>query len=336
MNIDIATIEREYEQKRTSIIRENELYVKNVYDNSPELIEIESEIKKLGIEAAKNAILSSSSDNSKKLSSLIKKINSLKEKKEKLLKEKSISLEPKFECEKCKDTGYIIVNMQSQMCSCMKQRLLDYYYNKYNILNLESNNFKNFDDTLYSDTADTQKYKSKDSPRANINKIEKVAEDFVNNFDNPETKNLLFVGTPGTGKTFLSGCIANEILNKGYTVLYQTTPLLMDSIFDFKFGSNSKTSKELYNDLFNVDLLIIDDLGTENQSNAKFTELFNIINSRMLNPRTKTLISTNFDLNQLSKLYDDRIISRLIGQYSIYKFYGNDIRLNKTKKEAHN
>ena len=101
----------------------------------------------------------------------------------------------------------------------------------------------------------------------------------------------------------------------------------MDSIFEFKYGNKSKISKELYENLFDVDLLIIDDLGTESQSSAKFAELFSIINSRMLNPKTKTIISTNLNLNQLSKLYDDRIISRLIGQYNICKFYGDDIRL---------
>ncbi len=139
----------------------------------------------------------------------------------------------------------------------------------------------------------------------------------------------MFTGTAGTGKTFMSGAIANELLKNGHTVLYQTAPLLLDNLFEYKYGNSSKLSKDLYNSLFDVDLLIIDDLGTENQTSAKFAELFSIINSRMLNPNTKTVISTNLNLKQLAKLYDDRIISRIISKYSICKFFGDDIRLKK-------
>ena len=197
------------------------------------------------------------------------------------------------------------------------------------MLKLKLENFDNFDDSLFSDKANKEKYGTAISPRDNICKIKKIAEDFINDFDSDKAKNLLFVGTAGTGKTFISGAIANELLKSGHTVIYQTAPLLMDSIFEFKFGGKSKTSKDLYESLFDVDLLIIDDLGTERQSDAKFAELFSIINSRMLNPNTKTIISTNLNLNQLSKLYDDRIISRLIGQYTICKFFGDDLRLKK-------
>ena len=332
MNLDISTIEREYIQKRTIALKTNEERVKEIYKSSPEILNIDKEIQKLGIEASKKAIFSKDKKTKAQIDALIKKIEELKKSKNTILNEKGISLEPKYECEKCKDTGYITYNMRSQMCTCMKQRLIDNYYNKHNLLHLKSEDFQNFDDSLFSDTPDFEKYGSKISPRDNINRIKKLSLDFVKNFEKEETKNMLFVGSPGIGKTFISGCVANELLKEGKTVLYQTAPLLMDSIFEFKFGENNKSSKELYNSLFNVDLLIIDDLGTENQSAAKFTELFTIINSRMLNPHTKTIISSNFDLKQLSKIYDDRVISRLIGQYTICRFFGDDIRLNKARK----
>ena len=79
-----------------------------------------------------------------------------------------------------------------------------------------------------------------------------------------------------------------------------------------------------------VYLLIIDDLGTENLTSAKSEELFTIINSRLITPNTKTIISTNLSLNDLSATYDHRIISRLMGNFNIVRFYGEDIRL-KTK-----
>ena len=163
------------------------------------------------------------------------------------------------------------------------------------------------------------------SPRENIEKVINFSKHFINNFEDSKEKNLLFTGTTGIGKTYISSCIANEILKKGYTVLYQTAPVLLDSIFSYKYNNNS--SKELYDNLFNVNLLIIDDLGTENLTAAKFTEIFTILNSRLLTSNTKTIISTNFSLEELSKMYDSRILSRIIGNYTICRFFGEDIRL---------
>ncbi len=165
----------------------------------------------------------------------------------------------------------------------------------------------------------------------NIQNIKKIAENFCKNISNKEQKNLLFIGNTGTGKTFLSNCIAKEAIKQGFTVLYQTAPILMDMVVDAKFAYQRDTElKEQYDRVFDVDLLIIDDLGTENLNNMKFTELFNIINTRLLKNK-KTVISTNLMLPELANVYDERVISRLIGSYTICKFFGDDIRLKKKK-----
>jgi DNA replication protein DnaC len=133
------------------------------------------------------------------------------------------------------------------------------------------------------------------------------------------------------GKTFLSSCIANELLNRGKTVLYQTAPVMLDTIMDFRFGKET-TSKDIYENLLNVDLLIIDDLGTEYMNTMKFSELFNILNTRLLNSNqkiTKTIISTNLSLQDLFSCYDERIVSRIVGNYHICYFFGDDIRFKK-------
>ena len=212
----------------------------------------------------------------------------------------------------------------------MKQKLINITYNKSNLYRLQNDTFSNFDETLYSEKANTEKYGIPTSPRENIQKIKQLSFDFIQNIESAEQKNLLFLGTPGTGKTFLSGCIANEIISKGYTVLYQTAPLLLDSIFDYKYNQKNTSSKELYNSLFQVNLLIIDDLGTENLTVARFSELFTVINARLLNPKTKTIISTNLNLEKLASSYDYRVISRLLGNFNICKFAGDDIRLKKS------
>ena len=251
----------------------------------------------------------------------------MKEEKNKILKSLNIEndyFEPRYECKLCKDTGYITnKDYTTTMCSCLKQKLYDEQYNKANISNLDTQNFNNFSDLFYSDKVDEEKYKTSISPRENINKIKNICFNFINNFDNPNTKNLLFTGKTGLGKTFLSSCIANEILKKGKNVLYQTAPVMLDAIIDYRFGKNPNN---ILDSILNVDLLIIDDLGTECINNMKFTELFNILNTRLLNQNkiTKTIISTNLSLKNLYSNYDERIISRIVGNYDICYFFGDD------------
>ena len=218
------------------------------------------------------------------------------------------------------------------MRQCLKQQLYNIEYNKSNISNLENHKFENFLSTVYSTDVDKVKYNSDISPRENIEIIKKISQKFIKNFDDSNEKNLLFTGNTGLGKTFLSGCIANELLKKGKNVLYQTAPVMLDTIIDYRFG---KTDNSIYNNLLDVDLLIIDDLGTECMNNMKFTELFTVLNTRLLNSNnkvTKTIISTNLNIQNLFKNYDERIVSRLIGNYNICRFFGDDIRFMKVKK----
>ena len=106
---------------------------------------------------------------------------------------------------------------------------------------------------------------------------------------------------------------------------------MLDTIIDYRFGKNT-SSKDIYDNLLSADLLIIDDLGTESMNSMKFAELFNIINSRLLNSNkktTKTIISTNLSLQEMYSTYDERIVSRIVGNYNICYFYGDDIRFKK-------
>lgn len=328
MNLDLLrSIEREYEQKRT-LAEKNTEYLKNeTYEKFPKLVEIDTLIKKLGIEASKASLISNEEEKVKIMQELTDKIEALKAEKQSILDNQGISFTPNYECTKCNDTGYISVDYKTEMCSCMKQKFINESYNKSNLYRLKNDTFENFDETLYAEKANLEKYGANTAPRDNIRKIKDLSLKFIENFEDANQKNLLFIGTPGVGKTFLSGCIANEIINKGYTVLYQTSPLLLDSIFEYKYNQKNASSKELYDSLFNVNLLIIDDLGTENLTAAKFAELFTVINARLLNPKTKTIISTNLTLDKLAKNYDDRVISRLIGNFDICRFIGDDIRL---------
>ena len=194
-------------------------------------------------------------------------------------------------------------------------------------------NFQTFHLERFSDEKNPDKYKSPLSPRENMVNIKKICETFIQNFNDENEKNLLFIGNTGLGKTFLSNCIANELLSQGKTVLYLTSSVMLDTILDYRFGK-SNIPKDMYDNILNVDLLIIDDLGTETLNSMKFTELFNIINTRLLNQNshiTKTIISTNLTLQNLFSTYDERIVSRFVGYYHICRFFGDDLRFQKTK-----
>lgn len=327
-NPTLKILLKEYEQKRLIAELELEKKLNDFFSNNPSISEINDKINRTSIEISKTILLDKNSDKIKKLNV---ELDNFKKQRNSLLNKLNISddfFRPNYSCKLCNDTGYLI-NNNKVMCSCLRQKLLDIEYNKANISSLEYENFDNFDINLFSNIVDEKKYNSNISPKENLEKIKEISLEFIKNFDNPKEKNLLFTGNTGLGKTFLTNCIANELLKEGKTVLYQTAPVMLDSIIDYRFGKNHTFN---YNDLLNVDLLIIDDLGTESLNNMKFSELFNILNTRLLNQNnhiTKTIISTNLSLNNLFKTYDERIFSRLVGYYNICRFFGEDLRFKK-------
>jgi len=323
---------QDYEQSRMRAERELEDKKELLYNKIPRLREIENELNSTAIKTAKN-ILNSNTNSLEELNNEVKK---LKKEKIEILRQNGLSesyLKAKYNCEKCKDTGYILEDSKSVMCNCLKQKLLDISYNKSNISNLNKEAFENFDLDKFSDKIDFEKFNSKVSPRKNIEYIKKKCEEFVKEFDNPEGKNLLFTGNTGLGKTFMSNCIANEIIKKGKVVLYQTAPVLLDTIIKNKISkTKNEEQDEFYKNVLECDLLIIDDLGTEYLNNMIISELFTILNTRLLNSEqkvTKTIISTNLNIEQIFRNYEERIGSRIAGFYDIYYFFGDDLRLKR-------
>ena len=326
----LKNILSQYNKKKINAEYEANLRKQELYKKYPKLQEIDDKLTFLAISTTKSII---NNNDKKLLEELNKNITKLKNEKSKILKSINISedfFEPHYECSLCKDSGYITnSDYTSSMCSCLKQKLYNEQYNKANISNLNTQNFENFSDLYYSDKVDENTYHTSISPRENINLIKNICFKFIENFEDINQKNLLFTGNTGLGKTFLSSAIANELLKKGKNVLYQTAPVMLDSIIDYRFGKTRDSN--ILDSILNVDLLIIDDLGTECMNGMKFTELFNIINTRLLNQNkvTKTIISTNLSLKNLYSNYDERIVSRIVGNYDICYFFGDDIRFKK-------
>ena len=198
-NTTLKSLLHEYEQKRINANLKVENYKKEIYSKYPHLQEIENKINILSINKI-NLILSSNLSKIKKIDT---ELNKLKLEKKDLLKKVNISekdLQPFFECNICKDTGYINENNKSVMCNCLKQKIFDIEYNKSNIGNVENENFSSFSLKYYSNEVNFEKFGLNISPRENIKKIKEISENFINNFDNPSEKNLLFTGNTGLRK----------------------------------------------------------------------------------------------------------------------------------------
>ena len=332
-DLDILLVE--YEQKKRDAELALQKRKEKIYKKIPRLEEIDDRINKISINKTKSILINqlTNSLNTEFENELLQ----LKEEKEKILQKEKISesyFKPNYECEKCHDTGYITYpNKKTEMCNCLKQRLINISYNKSNLSNLQKENFGNFNFNKFSDEVNIERYNMNISPRENIKNIKIASENFIKNFDNPETKNLFFTGNTGLGKTYMTNCIANEILKQGKTVLYQTAPVLLENIIDNKFNKyKTNNTNDFNNQVLNVDLLIIDDLGTECINSMKLSELFTILNSRSLNLNnnvTKTIISTNLSIEKIFNVYEERIGSRIAGFYDIYYFFGDDLRLMK-------
>lgn len=198
----LNTLLKEYEQKKIKAEIDAEDRKEELYKKIPKLQTLEDEINTYALSTTK-AIL-----NNKKASiiSLSDKINYLKNEKDDVLKKHNIPidyLQPHYECNLCKDTGYVQKdNYQTEMCSCLKQKLLDISFNKSNMSNLDKENFSTFNELLFSDETNPEKYKFNISPRENIKKIKEKSLEFVQNFDNTDYKNLLFSGNTGLRKNF--------------------------------------------------------------------------------------------------------------------------------------
>ena len=235
-------------------------------------------------------------------------------------------LKPIYTCPLCKDTGQI----GNDHCTCFKQAAISLLYQQSTLDQiLQVENFEHFDLDFYPKENDGV---HRFTPYDNMRNILTKTKSFTETFDKTGG-NLLFYGETGLGKTYLSNCIAKALLDTGHTVLYQSAIHLFEEVCGdviMKKGQNPK-SQETYRYLYDCDLLIIDDLGTEVTNSFVSSELYDILNTRMREKKS-TLISTNLNLQELTDRYSDRIATRIFAEYKVYNFYGSNIRLAKRRK----
>lgn len=230
-------------------------------------------------------------------------------------------LSPIYTCPDCQDTGYI----DTKPCHCLLEAKSELLYANANLTDvLTDENFAAFREDYYDDTTLDENLSL--TPRQNIIKLRDICLDFIKHFDD-SYDNLIFYGPTGVGKTFLTHCIAKELLDSGHTVVYLTSLQLFDILEKNRFGrgEDAETIRQQVDYLIDSQLLIIDDLGTELTNNFTNSELYHFIEERHLQQRS-TIISTNLAFQELHDRYGERIFSRFTGYYNFCKIVGEDIR----------
>lgn len=322
-NAQYNILQRRYEAKQLEnqhIVMER---MQNVYAKLPQLAKIDDSISSLSIAQAKKLI----DGDETAMSELRRKLKELSLEKKQLLAFHGYPdnyFEPPYDCPDCKDTGYI----GSQKCHCFRQAAIDLVYTQSNIRQiLDIENFQNFSYDYYSQ--DQINPSTGLTSLATIKNAVKSCLEFVKTFDT-EFHNLFFYGDTGIGKTYLSNCVAKELLDTSHSVIYFTASSLFQ-IFEKSVFNRERDANEDYQNIFECDLLIIDDLGTELSNAFTVSQLFLCLNERILR-RKSTIISTNLSLGQLADLYSERTFSRISSNYKMIKLFGNDIRIQKKLK----
>lgn len=313
-NTQYDAIMRSYGEKQARSRRDLTERLERIQSSIPELTEAERSITALQADKVRAAI----EGDAAKLAELKKKLADAQERKFALLNAHGVAaadLEPAYECPDCRDTGYI----GEKKCHCFLQAEIDLLYQQSHLKEiLERENFDTFSYFWY------------DGPDRDIMKRNVMeARLFIDSFDT-RFQNLLLLGDVGTGKTFLSNCIAKELMDTCHSVVYLTAFELFDLLSRTAFGQERRNEqvKSGYPYLFDCDLLIIDDLGTELPNSFTVSQLFLCINERILR-RKSTLISSNLDMEGLRNTYSERTLSRIISHYTIRQLPGKDIRIKK-------
>lgn len=319
-NSQYETIMREYELIRDRNRHLFETRMQEIYTAIPEYGELDASVASLSVSAAKDLL---DGDETARLR-LHDSLNEIRNRQQALLSAAGYPvdyLHPIYNCVQCQDTGYLLSeNGVKQKCSCFRHREISLLYAQSNIQDMISR--ENFSTLSY------EYYQGEDLKH--FQSAVRLSKNFIKNFKE-DYHNIIFYGTVGTGKSFLSGCIARELLNQGCSVIYFSAAGLFDTLAHYSFDYTEKESlQDLCEDLYNCDLLIIDDLGTEITNSFVTSQLFTCLNERHLR-RKASIISTNLNLEELRDRYSDRIFSRITSSFFLCKLTGPDIRIYRKR-----
>lgn len=313
-----AKVRKEFGEKRQNALSVANERRKELHLNCPEIVQIDAQLAKTGVLIMEEI--------AKGKQQLDERLDMIRMDNEDLQKQRNLCLKqygypenydtPHFDCDRCEDNGYI----GTRMCSCMKQELTRQGMIRAGVEGLfKTQSFDSFNLKYYE--YDRRVYEM-------MKIIKSVALDFAEHFSSDTQKNLLLCGGTGLGKTHLSTAIAGTVIKRGYDVVYESAPNLLAAFEAERFGRPHNGVDANTARFFNCDLLVIDDLGAEMTNSFTVGCLYNLINTRLIN-RKPMLISTNLTGEELRSRYNDRIASRLFGEFVIMRFEGKDVRMQK-------
>ncbi|MCR5743714.1 MAG: ATP-binding protein [Lachnospiraceae bacterium] len=314
-NSQYDAIMRDFDRRRNAHILEATLRKREILNTLPRVREIEDEISLSFKDAALKRI--HGDKNASADFEVIRK--KLEEEKAQILRQNGYDMDysaPHFDCPLCNDTGYV----GSEKCRCLKSAIISYLYELSRIKDrLLVENFDTLNMDYYSKERQVIKGRTE---YENMELIVNASKDFVKKF-HTDHKNLFFTGNVGCGKTFLTNCIAKELIEQGVPVVYLPSSEFFAELNKRRLMDGGVNSDTSYID--ECELLIIDDLGTELTNERMNSDLFTVLNSR-INNSLSTIISTNFSLPSIKERYSERVYSRLYGSFEFYQFFGDDIR----------
>ncbi len=317
------TIMDRYDRTRTARRLEQDKRVREVCARIPEIRSIDEEIAHISVENAKRSILHSDPDAGED-AAVRARLRELSGQKMHLLTSHDYPadyLDLTYACSDCRDTGYI----GSEKCHCFREQIHAILCEQSNLNEaVNRDTFSRFRLDYYSDRPGEG---CPCSPRENMQSVLLECRRFIDTFDDKPGASLLISGNTGVGKTFLTNCIAAELLSREKSVIYLTAHQFFEKLADYTFRREEENADTL-SVLLYCDLLIIDDLGTELNNGFINSQLFLCINERILHKKS-TIINTNLSLKQLNETYSERISSRIIEYYQHFHIYGEDIRIKK-------
>lgn len=314
-------IMRIYEQRQSDNEYRLRRRYEKVYSQIPEFKKIDDAISSLSVEKAKKLLEGDESA----LDAFKSDMSKLTEKKRLLLEQNNLPadyLELHYTCPDCRDTGYV----GAEKCHCLKKAAIDLLYEQSNLQGvLEHENFSTCSLAYYSNSHidPLTGRSSRESMLTALDTCRKFVDTFSTDFCN-----ILLYGDTGVGKTFLSHCIAKELIESSYSVIYFSASRLFTLLAQETFGKKEFTADDAHTHIYDCDLLIIDDLGSELSNSFTASQLFTVLNERILRNKS-TVISTNLALEDIKSIYSERIFSRISSSYIMLRLTGDDIRIQK-------
>ena len=316
MTNDIQQINTIYDNINKRNEAEYENRIEKIYEDHKDLAELRKKLIKAKIELTKNSLIKDNQlikQNEQELNTILADYN-------KCLKDNGLTefdLERHYDCNDCKDTGFI----DGKKCHCYIKKEIEIFN--------QISNFNNYKDLLDKFTLNVYKQNEQSIEAIPyfeymVDKFSIINEKLLENAKNNEPLNIFFSGKTGTGKTFLSRYIEKNMINNNKSVIYISVNDLLNVVFK-DFSSDNNETNPLLDYINDCDMLILDDLGKENISTFTIKYIYNLIDNRLTHNKS-TIVCSQHNYTEISEVYDESLTTRLYNYFITVRLEGKDLR----------